>query len=459
MYFCCRTDNLDTVAEAPPLRQRALSVFEQRKIERALQEQQKILLEGTPQRVAGRVHAGPSFRCRPAEVLFMGFESGGVYTQTVEVTNVSLGFSTFRVLPLPEEVEGVLNVSFEAPGRMSAGRSTQLTVTFTPKKEEDLRSEVILLSPTGPQSLRVVCCCKRAVLSFYPPLQSPRDLLKWRKAGGTPLQSTQHTRSASSNNQRQLGARCAPKRDLRNKSVPDCDGQRDERLKGGVIYLPSGEVQLGEVTTLRLRLRNTGSLSVAYRLFPILPEEPSSSSHVPEPPEQQSRQPSDTTVPLQDTGDELTAEHREAQESNRSCSSERVPRLPMEEAESVGQKEEDISSHSAAAWLEALQGEAVVLAQRLRVSTKQNSLYWEKIASKGLAELLYKDIEGSGQKSRRSESTTTLSLNTTLVKNAAGELDAQQSQEISIVHAPTSTGRFVGFFVLQLSDPEVLLHH
>ncbi|KAL8447905.1 hypothetical protein Emed_004200 [Eimeria media] len=423
----------------------------------SLDEQRRSLLEGTPQRVAGRVYSGPSFRCRPAEVIFDAFEVGGVYTQKVEVTNVSLGFSTFRVFPFPEDVEDVLAVGFEPPGRMSAGRSTQLTIKFTPKKEEDLRSELLLLSPTGPQSLPIVCHRKRSVLSFQPPQQSPQALLKQLNAGGlspsecenAPSDSLKKTKNSSSR-----GAKATKARGSSSTSTQGKEPQVEVDANKEVIYLSSGDVQLGEVAVVRIRLRNTGSLATAYRLVPVCPEAPTTVPDILDSPlHQQSEQVKTNASSMQHASqEEVQADARSTEGLSRTNSSD----TSVGSVGDVGGRaEEDSMGLSTTAWLEALQGEAVVLAQRLRVSTKQNALSWAKIESAGLAGLLHDGAKDEAHIARNTTRPLELSLERTLVKNAAGELDADATQEISIVHAPTSTGRFMGFFSLQFSDPEV----
>ncbi|KAL8434249.1 hypothetical protein Efla_002014 [Eimeria flavescens] len=430
-----------------------------RRLESALQEQRRSLFEGTPQRVAGRVYDGPSFRCRPAKVIFDGFEAGKVYSQKVELTNVSLGFSTFRVLPLPEELQDVLAVGFEPPGRMSAGRSTHLTITFTPKNEEDLRSEVLLLSPTGPQSLPIVCCRKRSILTFHPPQQSAHTLLKTLESDESSFGKSEGVQSelmhkADLTKQAKESAQGRPPRTTQ-KNEPRAEGP----CSGGVIYLTSGEVQLGEVAVVRFRLRNIGSLSTAYHLYPVSPE---TAGPLPEAcapsAQQQTKPPDDATDSLHNSQEDAPVDSRSVEALSRRIATETSSSSLADGDFSAGQATEQISL-SAAGWLEALKGEAVVLAQRLRASAKQNSLSWEKIESHGLARLLYKGNDGKASKVCQTSRPLVLSLERTLVQNAAGELGEGQVQDVSIVHAPTSTGRFIGFFSLQFSDPEVPTAH
>ncbi|CDJ49833.1 hypothetical protein, conserved [Eimeria brunetti] len=436
-----RPDEEAAHTKYPPLRKRSLSVFEQKKIEKALQAQQQAILEGTPQRIAGRVYSGPSFRCSPSEVTFKAFEAGRVYTQDVEVTNVSLGFSTFRVLPLPEDVEGIISVAFEAPGRMSAGRSTRIQVTFNPKKEEDLQTEIFLLSPTGPQSLPVICSRKRSVLSFRPHKLSPQALLKSLHTLGAPARGS--------------GAGvCEPsiKKPERENSVIS-GGEKvrrsrrekasaEKEVKDGILYLSAGDIQLGEVAAVRFRLSNTGSLGTAYRLFPVSPEGQREPLEVDAFSDQRSRQPSDAAASTKDLPEESALEGRSAEDPAVSSPAELSSAENLGDESNACHPREDLRGLTASGWLEALQGEAVVLAQRLRISDNQNTHAWTRILSTGLGSLLESRTERDRLEGSSTAAPLQLSLHSTLVKNAAGELDALQTQEITIVHAPTRTGRF-----------------
>ncbi|CDJ64190.1 Flagellar associated protein, related, related [Eimeria necatrix] len=234
-------------------------------------------------------------------------------------------------------------------------------------------------------------------------------------------------------------------------------GPEEEAPTDGVVYLPAGHIQLGEVAAVRFRLSNTGSLGTAYRLFPVTPEELQEHLEPESPSSQQSEQPNETTNSVQDLA-ELPARNQNTEETATLNSVDAQPTEIQEKDSIFGQAEEDTRSFNASGWLEALQGEAVVLAQRLRISDKHNTFAWAKIVSSGLSKLLGKKKEQASREASCPETTFQLSLRSTLVKNAAGELDALQTQEITIVHAPTRTGRFVGFFALQFSNKEVLFH-
>ena len=53
------------------------------------------------------------------------------------------------MLDLPDNVRDFFEVSYLKPGRMSAGTSCSIDVTFKPQVNEDIFTEIPLLSQTG----------------------------------------------------------------------------------------------------------------------------------------------------------------------------------------------------------------------------------------------------------------------------------------------------------------------
>ncbi|KNC52844.1 uncharacterized protein AMSG_12223 [Thecamonas trahens ATCC 50062] len=89
------------------------------------------------------------FEASPASLTFADFVVGEHYSQTFSLTNVSYGFNSFKVLELPLAVRDFFEVAFTPQGNMSAGLSTELTVTFSPKVDEDLTTLLQIQSKTG----------------------------------------------------------------------------------------------------------------------------------------------------------------------------------------------------------------------------------------------------------------------------------------------------------------------
>lgn len=80
------------------------------------------------------------------------------------LTNVSLSFNSFKVLPLDDEIKDFFEITYTPSGRMSAGLSTTIQIVFTPKvrkdaKGEDIHSVLPLLAETGPIDIPIICTC------------------------------------------------------------------------------------------------------------------------------------------------------------------------------------------------------------------------------------------------------------------------------------------------------------
>jgi hypothetical protein len=122
------------------------SKFEAEALARAQGRQKDRLAHGAAQVVAGRTFAGAAFVAQPNEITFTDFTVGHTHRTKVLLTNVSLSFNSFKVLPLPDHIIDFFEVSYEKPGRMSAGTSCVLHIAFTPQLNEDILAEV------GPES-------------------------------------------------------------------------------------------------------------------------------------------------------------------------------------------------------------------------------------------------------------------------------------------------------------------
>jgi hypothetical protein len=152
------------------------------------------------QSVGGRTFKGAAFVAKPDRVEFKDFDVGKEYHLRFILTNVSLTFNSFKVLDLPDAVRDFFEISYVKPGRMSAGTTCAVDVTFTPQVNEDITTELPLLAETGPCAVPIVCTTKKVV----------------------PVVAEKH--------------------------------------------LDFGEVVLGELKTIKLRIENRGALATAYSL-------------------------------------------------------------------------------------------------------------------------------------------------------------------------------------------------
>ena len=92
------------------------------------------------------------------------------HTQTILFTNVSFSFSSFKLLPLDDKIKDFFHIVYTPTGRMSAGLSTTITITFTPQLNEDINTVFPILSETGKIEIPLICNCKKALISVDDPL-------------------------------------------------------------------------------------------------------------------------------------------------------------------------------------------------------------------------------------------------------------------------------------------------
>jgi len=71
------------------------------------------------------------------------------------------------VQALPDNVANFFDLTQEPPGRMVAGRTVSLKLTFTPKLGGDLVTELGLTTQTGHMSIPIRCASKKVHSSTY----------------------------------------------------------------------------------------------------------------------------------------------------------------------------------------------------------------------------------------------------------------------------------------------------
>ena len=90
-------------------------------------------------------------------------------THTILLTNVSFSFNSFKLLPLEDNIKDFFHIQYTPSGRMSAGLSTTITITFTPQLNQDIDSFFPILSETGEIKIPLICTCKKALISTEEP--------------------------------------------------------------------------------------------------------------------------------------------------------------------------------------------------------------------------------------------------------------------------------------------------
>jgi len=91
------------------------------------------------------------------------------HTQTILMTNVSFSFNSFKLMPLEDKIKDFFHIVYAPSGRMSAGLSTTISITFTPQLNEDINSFFPILAETGLIQIPLVCTCKKALIAVEEP--------------------------------------------------------------------------------------------------------------------------------------------------------------------------------------------------------------------------------------------------------------------------------------------------
>ena len=143
---------------------RPLTKYEQNMMLRARTKHKENITK--EQKCWGKIYKGSAFIPKPEKIVFKDFEVGSTYNISVILTNVSFTFNSFKLLPLELEIKDFFSVTFTPPGRMSAGLTCPLTVTFTPKVNKDIISIFPILSETGEIHIPLKCLTKKSVISY-----------------------------------------------------------------------------------------------------------------------------------------------------------------------------------------------------------------------------------------------------------------------------------------------------
>lgn len=149
--------------ETKGIKIRTLTKYEENMMLRAaVKHKQNITHE---QKCWGKTFKGAAFIPKPEKILFEDFDVGETYTQTVILTNVSFTFNSFKLLPLDPEIKDFFNIVFTPPGKMSAGLTCPITITFNPQINSDIISVFPILSETGRIDIPLECLSKKSVVS------------------------------------------------------------------------------------------------------------------------------------------------------------------------------------------------------------------------------------------------------------------------------------------------------
>ena len=80
-------------------------------------------------------------------------------------------------MPLDDKIKDFFHIVYTPSGRMSAGLSTTITITFTPQINEDIKSVFPILSETGRIDIPLICTCKKALVAVENPAINFGDVI------------------------------------------------------------------------------------------------------------------------------------------------------------------------------------------------------------------------------------------------------------------------------------------
>ncbi|KFZ66643.1 Uncharacterized protein KIAA1751, partial [Podiceps cristatus] len=116
--------------------------------------------------VSGPECKGCSFYSKPSCIHFKDFDVGQIYKKKIALINASYSVNFCRLLGISEWLKDFISVHFDPPGKIPAGMSCEIVVTFKPMINETLKGEVIFMAQTGSFSVPLKCTAKRCILAL-----------------------------------------------------------------------------------------------------------------------------------------------------------------------------------------------------------------------------------------------------------------------------------------------------
>ena len=92
--------------------------------------------------MAGKTLKSSAFVSEPSTIEYIDFTPGQRHVLNIKLTNGSLTFNNFKLLPMADEVTDFFEITYTKPGRMSAGTSCMLEIAFTPQVNEDIFADL-----------------------------------------------------------------------------------------------------------------------------------------------------------------------------------------------------------------------------------------------------------------------------------------------------------------------------
>ncbi|NXJ92077.1 CFA74 protein, partial [Corythaixoides concolor] len=116
--------------------------------------------------VSGLECKGCTFYSKPSCIHFKDFDVGQIYKKKIVLINASYSVNFCRFVGVSEWLKDFIGIHFDPPGKMSAGMSCEIVVTFKPMINETLEGEVMFKAQTGSFSVPLKCTPKRCILAL-----------------------------------------------------------------------------------------------------------------------------------------------------------------------------------------------------------------------------------------------------------------------------------------------------
>ncbi|KFW93183.1 Uncharacterized protein KIAA1751, partial [Phalacrocorax carbo] len=118
------------------------------------------------QMASGRECKGGTFYSKPSCIHFKDFDVGQIYKKKIVLINASYSINFCRLVGISDWLKDFISIHFDPPGKMSAGMSCEMVVTFKPMVNETLEGEVMFMAQTGSFSVPLKCTAKRCILAL-----------------------------------------------------------------------------------------------------------------------------------------------------------------------------------------------------------------------------------------------------------------------------------------------------
>ncbi|NXW82105.1 CFA74 protein, partial [Alopecoenas beccarii] len=116
--------------------------------------------------MCGHEYKGCTFYSKPSCIHFKDFDVGQIYKKKIVLINAAYSVNSCRLVGISEWLKDFISINFDPPGKVCAGMSCEVLVTFKPMINETLEGEVMFMAQTGSFSVPLKCTAKRCILAL-----------------------------------------------------------------------------------------------------------------------------------------------------------------------------------------------------------------------------------------------------------------------------------------------------